>query len=97
MRLTKISAAGRPGSYAAPCRTAIIVIKSFIMKTNMGSFDRMARLVVALVLGVLYFKGTVTGALGVAALAVAAVFALTSLFGFCPLYTLFGFSSKKKG
>lgn len=63
------------------------------MKKNMGGTDRIIRLVVAAVLGYLYFSGTVAGTLGIVLAVVAAVFVLTSLVGFCPLYTLFGMST----
>ena len=63
------------------------------MKKNMGSIDRIIRIALAIVMSVLYFIGTVTGTLGIVLLAFSAVFVLTSLVGFCPLYTLLGFSS----
>ena len=63
------------------------------MKKNMGSFDRIIRIALAVVISVLYFTGIVTGTLGIVLMAFSAVFVLTSLVGFCPLYTLLGFSS----
>lgn len=60
------------------------------MKTNMGSADRMVRLLVAVLLTVLYLSKVLTGTLGTVALVVAGVFLLTSLVRFCPLYTLLG-------
>lgn len=63
------------------------------MKPNMGGADRIIRLVVAAIVAVLYFTGTLTGTIGIVALVVAAVFVLTSLVSFCPLYTLFGFNT----
>lgn len=60
------------------------------MKPNMGGADRIIRLVVAAIVAVLYFTGTLTGIIGIVALVVAAVFVLTSLVSFCPLYTLIG-------
>ena len=63
------------------------------MKPNMGELDRIIRLVVAAVLAVLYFIGTLTGTIVIIAWVVAGVFTLTSLVSFCPLYTLFGFST----
>jgi hypothetical protein len=63
------------------------------MKTNMGTTDRIIRLVIAAVLAFLYFSGTVTGTLGIVALIVAAVFTLTSLVSFCPMYSLLGMST----
>jgi len=63
------------------------------MKTNMGTTDRIIRLVIAAVLAFLYFSGTLTGTLGIVALVVAAVFTLTSLVSFCPMYSLLGMST----
>jgi hypothetical protein len=63
------------------------------MKTNMGSTDRVVRLIVAVLLTVLYLTKTITGTLGTIALAVSGVFLLTSLVRFCPLYTLFGINT----
>lgn len=66
------------------------------MKTNMGTFDRILRVLIALVIGYLYYTGVVSGTLGTVLLVLAEVFILTSLIGFCPLYTLFGFNTCKK-
>ena len=69
------------------------------MKKNMGTIDRVARIVVALVFAALYFTGTVTGTLGIVLLVLGGVFVATSLISFCPLYTIFGLSTcpAKKG
>lgn len=66
------------------------------MKTNMGGIDRIVRLIIALIIGYLYYTGQISGTLGIVLLVFAAVFFLTSLVGFCPLYTLFGFNTCKK-
>ena len=63
------------------------------MKLNMSSTDRIARLLIVAILVTLYFTGTVI--LGYVLLAVGAIFLLTSIIGFCPLYTLFGISTCK--
>ena len=63
------------------------------MKKNMGNTDRIIRLIIAGVLALLWFQNIITGTLGIVALVVAAVFVLTSLVSFCPLYTLFGINS----
>jgi len=65
------------------------------MKKNMGSADRAIRVILAVVMAVLYFTGTVGGTLGLVLLILAVVFVLTSLISFCPLYTLFGMNSCK--
>lgn len=65
------------------------------MKKNMGTVDRVLRILLALVLGFLYYNGTITGTLGIVAIIVAVVFAVTSFISFCPLYTIFGLSTCK--
>jgi hypothetical protein len=60
------------------------------MKKNLGNVDRIIRMVLAVVLAVLYFTGTVTGTAGLVLAILGAVFALTSLVSFCPLYILVG-------
>ena len=63
------------------------------MKKNMGNTDRIIRLSVAGILALLLFQNIVTGTWGIVMLAAAAVFAITAIAGFCPLYTLFGINS----
>lgn len=60
------------------------------MKKNMGTADRLVRILVAAVLAFLYYNGTLTGTIGIVALVVAGVFVLTSLISFCPLYSILG-------
>lgn len=60
------------------------------MKKNMGTADRIIRIIIAAVLALLYFNGTITGTLGLVLVVLAAVFVLTSMISFCPLYTIFG-------
>ncbi|MGV3765279.1 MAG: YgaP family membrane protein [Chitinophagaceae bacterium] len=63
------------------------------MKKNMGAVDRAIRVLAAIAVAVLYFSGTITGTLGIVLLVVAGVFLLTSLVGFCPLYTILGLNT----
>jgi hypothetical protein len=63
------------------------------MKKNMGSADRIIRLVLAAVFAVLFFTGTVSGTVGIVLLVLGGVFALTSVVSFCPLYAPFGLST----
>jgi hypothetical protein len=66
------------------------------MKKNMGSADKIIRLLVAALLIVLFIFNVVSGVLGYILLGVAAIFILTSLISFCPLYTVFGIKTCKK-
>ena len=65
------------------------------MKKNLGAGDRVIRILLAAVLGYLYYNNTVTGTLGIVFLVVAVVLLLTSFISFCPLYALFGFKTSK--
>ncbi|WP_299323559.1 DUF2892 domain-containing protein [uncultured Maribacter sp.] len=65
------------------------------MKKNMGTTDKFIRFIIAAALLIAFLTDTVTGVLGHVALAVAAIFVLTSFVSFCPLYTLFGGSTCK--
>jgi len=66
------------------------------MKKNMGTIDKVIRILVAVVVAVLYFTHVVSGTLGIILLVLAGVFVLTSLISFCPLYFPFGLSTRKK-
>jgi hypothetical protein len=66
------------------------------MKKNMGMGDKTFRVLVAAVVAILYFTGIISGTLGIVLIILAAVFVLTSLISFCPLYAPFGFSTRGK-
>lgn len=63
------------------------------MKVNVGSIDRILRLVLAVVFVALYFTKTVTGTLGIVLLVLAGVFTLTALMRSCPIYSILGMST----
>ena len=56
----------------------------------MGTADRIIRLLIAAVFIYLYFGGIVTGTVGIILVVIAGVFALTSIAGSCPLYSILG-------
>ena len=62
----------------------------------MGGADRIIRIIIAIVVGVLYYTGTISGTLGTVLLVLAGVFLLTSFINFCPLYTVLGINTEKK-
>jgi hypothetical protein len=66
------------------------------MKKNMGTIDIVIRILVAIIFVALFFSGTISGVVGYVLLALAAVFVLTSIFGFCPLYFPFKINTGKK-
>ena len=63
------------------------------MKKNIGSIDKIVRLVIAAVIAILYLTGIVSGTLGVVLLIVAAVMLLTSAINFCGLYKILGINT----
>jgi hypothetical protein len=65
------------------------------MKKNVGTADRIIRLIVAGVLAGLFFGNVVTGTLGIVMVVLAGVFTLTAIVGFCPLYAPFGIKTCK--
>jgi uncharacterized membrane protein len=66
------------------------------MKKNMGTIDKAIRILVAVVVVVLYFTQVISGVLAIILLALSAIFVVTSLLSFCPLYMPFGLSTRKK-
>ena len=63
------------------------------MKKNIGSADRIVRLLLAALAAFLYFTNVVSGTLGIVILVVGGILLLTSLAGTCPLYSLVGLNS----
>ncbi len=66
------------------------------MKQNMGTTDKIIRLVVVAIIAVLYFSGQITGTAAIVLGIIAVAFLVTSLVGWCPTYVPFGISTKKK-
>jgi len=65
------------------------------MKKNMGTVDRVARILIAIVVAILFFTKVISGTLGIVLLVFAGIFVLTSLVSFCPLYLPFGIKTCK--
>ncbi len=66
------------------------------MKPNMGTFDRVMRLLAAALVIALYFMNVISGAVAIVLLVFAGIFILTSIVSFCPLYLPFEISTKKE-
>lgn len=66
------------------------------MKKNMGSADRIIRLIIAAVIAILFFSNIISGTLGIVLLVLAGVFTLTSFISFCPLYVPLGITTCPK-
>lgn len=65
------------------------------MKRNLSNLDRIIRVVLAALFAYLYFGGIVTGVFGVILVVLGAVFLLTALIAFCPIYFSFKLSTHK--
>ena len=65
------------------------------MEKNMGTVDRVVRVVVAVIIAVLWFTNVISGGLAIVLGLLAMVFLATSIIGFCPLYVPFKFSTRK--
>lgn len=63
------------------------------MNKNMGKYDKVIRIIIAIVSLALYFGNIIIGTWGIVLLIVAALMVFTSLSGFCPIYAIFGYSS----
>lgn len=66
------------------------------MKANMGSTDKVIRILAAILIGVLYFMQLISGTTATILLILAGIFIITSFISFCPLYLPFGISTKPK-
>ena len=66
------------------------------MKKNMGTIDKVIRILIAVVVVVLYFTHVISGTLAIILLALSAIFIVTSFLSFCPLYLPLGLSTRKK-
>lgn len=61
----------------------------------MGIIDRVIRALIAVTVAILYFAGILTGTWAIVLMVLSGVFILTSVFGICPLYMLFGLKTLK--
>ena len=68
-------------------------LKSIVMKKNMGTIDKVIRILIVIAIAVLYSQEIISGTLAIVLGVVAAIFLLTSLVGFCPLYKLVGMNT----
>jgi hypothetical protein len=66
------------------------------MKKNMNSIDRGVRIAIAIVIAALYATHVISGTLAIVLLVVAAIFILTGVVSFCPLYAVLGMSTAGK-
>jgi hypothetical protein len=66
------------------------------MKVNMGTADRVVRVIVAIILLIAYYEEVVMGAWGVVMVVVAYLLVFTALLSSCPVYSLLKFKTGGK-
>ncbi len=66
------------------------------LSKNMGTLDRIIRLLIAAVIAILYFTGNLSGLAAIILGILAVAFVVTSFIGFCPTYLPFGLSTRKQ-
>jgi len=66
------------------------------MKKNVGTIDKVIRILVAVVVVILYFTHLISGVLAIILLALSAILVVTSLLSFCPIWLALGLSTKEK-
>jgi flagellar biogenesis protein FliO len=66
------------------------------MKKNMGTADKVVRILAAIAIAGMYFAQVISGTLAIILLILAGIFIVTSFISFCPLYLPFGISTKNK-
>ena len=66
------------------------------MKKNMGTIDKIVRIIIALIIVLLYVANKIEGTTAIVLLILSGIFILTSFISFCPLYFPFGITTAKK-
>lgn len=65
------------------------------MKKNMGGTDKLIRILLAIIVGVLYYTEVINGTTAIILGVLAVVFVITSFISFCPLYLILGMNTCK--
>jgi len=63
------------------------------MKKNMNCTDKIIRVILAALVGVLYYLDYISGTLAYVLMGAAIILLVTSLINFCPLYKLLGINT----
>ena len=66
------------------------------MKKNLGTVDRVLRIIAALVIGILLLRGDLSGVAATILGIVAIILLLTGAISLCPLYSLLNISTLKR-
>jgi len=67
-----------------------------MMKANMGSLDKVLRVLAAAIVFLLWYQEIISGTTAIVLGSVAVIFFLTSLISFCPMYLPFGINTARK-
>lgn len=62
----------------------------------MGTADRIFRISFALIIAGLFYLNIIHGTLAIVLIIISSVLVITSIVSFCPIYLLFGISTRKK-
>ena len=62
----------------------------------MGTIDRIVRLALVILVLILYLTGVISGVVAIILGVLALIFLVTSLVGFCPLYSFLKISTRKE-
>ncbi|MEM6766244.1 MAG: DUF2892 domain-containing protein [Bacteroidota bacterium] len=65
------------------------------MQANVGTIDRIVRILLALAVAGLYFGGIISGTVAIVLLVVGGILLVTGTVKFCPLYRILGASTAK--
>jgi hypothetical protein len=61
----------------------------------MGVLDRTIRIILAIIIGLLYYFGLISGWVAIVLGLIALIFIVTGILGYCPKYQLLKISTKK--
>ncbi len=88
---------GNAARQSVPRLVALLpgTVRETMMNVNIGTLDRILRLVAGLLLAGIG-AAMASGGWAIAALAVGAVMILTAVVGFCPAYTLLGIDTRSR-
>lgn len=62
----------------------------------MGSTDKIVRIALAVIIAILYFTNIISGTLAIVLGIFAGIFIITSFVSFCPMYSPFEISTRKR-
>jgi hypothetical protein len=66
------------------------------MKKNVGSIDKVIRIILAVIIVILAITHVISGVLAIAMLILAGIFVLTTVISFCPIWWALGIGTRKK-